>query len=127
MPFLSFQGKFEEAEPLYKRSVAIDEALYGPDHPDVAGDLNNWASSLFQQVKPVGTASGFWDVFRFLTLTLYGSTTGVVRIEAPRDGRTMLPGNVWSAVGSGLCFTCFGLLPYNHQIGSVGKSTLGTR
>ncbi|CAN0534937.1 unnamed protein product, partial [Ectocarpus sp. 8 AP-2014] len=29
-------GKYEEAEPLYKRSVAIDEALYGPDHPDVA-------------------------------------------------------------------------------------------
>lgn len=51
--FFSLQGKYEEAEPLYKRSVAIDEALYGPDHPDVAVDLNNWASSFFQQVKPI--------------------------------------------------------------------------
>ncbi|CAB1101788.1 unnamed protein product [Ectocarpus sp. CCAP 1310/34] len=30
----AFQGKYEEAEPLYKRSLAIDEKVYGPDHPE---------------------------------------------------------------------------------------------
>ncbi|CAN0234238.1 unnamed protein product [Scytosiphon promiscuus] len=45
------QGKFEEAEPLYKRSLAIDEKVYGPDHPEVATDLNNWAGLLESQGK----------------------------------------------------------------------------
>ena len=35
------QGKYSEAEPLYKRALAIDEKALGPDHPKVAGDLNN--------------------------------------------------------------------------------------
>ena len=33
-------GKFDEAEPLLKRSLAIDEKVYGPEHPEVATDLN---------------------------------------------------------------------------------------
>ncbi|CAB1113194.1 unnamed protein product [Ectocarpus sp. CCAP 1310/34] len=41
-----FQGKYDEAEPLYKRSLAIDEKVYGPDHPDVATALNNWVRLL---------------------------------------------------------------------------------
>ncbi|CAN0192932.1 unnamed protein product, partial [Ectocarpus sp. 12 AP-2014] len=47
----AFQGKYEEAEPLYKRSLAIDEKVYGPDHPEVATDLNNWAALLEAQVR----------------------------------------------------------------------------
>ncbi len=35
-----------EAEPLYRRALAIDEASYGPDHPGVARDLDNLASLL---------------------------------------------------------------------------------
>lgn len=35
------QGKYEEAEQLYKRSLAIDEKVYGPDDPKVATDPNN--------------------------------------------------------------------------------------
>ena len=38
------QGKYAEAEPLYKRSLAINEKALGPDHPHVATDLNNLAS-----------------------------------------------------------------------------------
>jgi len=26
---------------LYRRALAIDESIYGPDHPEVAGDLGN--------------------------------------------------------------------------------------
>ena len=35
-----------EAEPLFRRALAIDERRYGPDHPNVATDLNNLAQLL---------------------------------------------------------------------------------
>ena len=35
-----------QAEPLYRRALAIDEASFGPDHPDVAIRLNNLAELL---------------------------------------------------------------------------------
>ncbi len=38
------QGRYAEAEPLHKRSLAIREKALGPDHPDVAGSLNNLAA-----------------------------------------------------------------------------------
>jgi len=38
------QGKYAEAEPLYKRSLAIREKVLGPEHPYVATSLNNLAS-----------------------------------------------------------------------------------
>ena len=50
---LVFQGKYEEAEPLYQRSLAIDENVYGPDHLEVALDLNNWAWLLEKKVRAV--------------------------------------------------------------------------
>ena len=31
---------------MYRRALAIDEASYGPDHPNVAIDLNNLAQLL---------------------------------------------------------------------------------
>ena len=37
------QGKYGEAEPLYKRSLAITEKALGPDHPNVATNLENYA------------------------------------------------------------------------------------
>ena len=45
------QGKHEEALPLYKRSRVIDEKVYGPDHPEVATDLNNEALLLQAMVS----------------------------------------------------------------------------
>jgi tetratricopeptide (TPR) repeat protein len=35
-----------EAEPLYRRALAIDERSFGPDHPTVATALNNLAGLL---------------------------------------------------------------------------------
>ncbi|CAN0587250.1 unnamed protein product, partial [Ectocarpus sp. 12 AP-2014] len=29
----SIQGKYDEADPLYQRALAIDEKALGPDHP----------------------------------------------------------------------------------------------
>ena len=37
------QGNYAEAEPLYKRSRAIREKSLGPEHPDVAMSLENYA------------------------------------------------------------------------------------
>ena len=38
------QSRYEEAEPLYRRSLVIREKVFGPEHPAVAQSLNNLAS-----------------------------------------------------------------------------------
>ena len=43
---LSDLGELNAARPLAERALAIDEAVYGPDHPDVATALNNLAMIL---------------------------------------------------------------------------------
>jgi len=45
------QGKYAEAEPLFRRSLAIWEMALGPEHPDVAQSLNNLASLYHNQGK----------------------------------------------------------------------------
>jgi tetratricopeptide (TPR) repeat protein len=49
------QARFSEAEPLMRRALAIDERSHGPDHPDVARDLNNLAQ-LLQATNRLGEA-----------------------------------------------------------------------
>ncbi|CAN0038028.1 unnamed protein product [Ectocarpus sp. 12 AP-2014] len=51
LPSGTLQGKDKEAEPLYIRSLAIYEKVYGPDHPVVATCLNNRAVLAEQQGK----------------------------------------------------------------------------
>ena len=45
------QSRFAESEPLYRRSIAIDEAALGPDHPGLATDLQNLALLYIAQEK----------------------------------------------------------------------------
>src|SRR5215831_2077948 len=45
------QGKYAEAEPLYKRALGIREKTLGPDHPDVASSLNSLAALYRAQGK----------------------------------------------------------------------------
>ena len=45
------QRKYAEAEPLYKRSLAIREKALGPEHPDVAKSLDNLAQLYDSQRK----------------------------------------------------------------------------
>ncbi len=40
------QGKYGEADPLYKRALGIREKALGLEHPDVATSLENYASLL---------------------------------------------------------------------------------
>ncbi len=40
------QGRYAEAEPLFKRALAIMERAFGPGHPHVAVSLENYAALL---------------------------------------------------------------------------------
>jgi tetratricopeptide (TPR) repeat protein len=44
--FLIRSGLYADAEPLVRRSLAIEEKTYGPEHTAVARDLNNLAALL---------------------------------------------------------------------------------
>jgi CHAT domain-containing protein len=43
------QGRYADAEPLFKRALVIREKSLGPDHPDVAQTLNSLAMTLKHQ------------------------------------------------------------------------------
>ncbi len=45
------QGRYAEAEPLFQRALAIDEKALGPEHPDVAASLENYAALLRQTAR----------------------------------------------------------------------------
>jgi hypothetical protein len=44
------QDRYEQAEPLYLRALAIREKALGPDHPDTAQVKSNYAA-LIQKMK----------------------------------------------------------------------------
>ena len=48
-------------EPLAERALAINEAAYGPDHPDVATRLSNLATVLRDLGDPAGDAEPLTD------------------------------------------------------------------
>ncbi|MDH3671668.1 MAG: ankyrin repeat domain-containing protein [Gammaproteobacteria bacterium] len=45
------QGKFRQAEPLYKRALEISAIVLGPEHPDLATNLSNLAAVYDAQGK----------------------------------------------------------------------------
>jgi tetratricopeptide (TPR) repeat protein len=45
------QGKYEQAEPLYQRALAIKERVLGKEHPSTATGLNNLALLYYNQGK----------------------------------------------------------------------------
>ena len=47
------QGKYAEAEPLYKRSLGIREQTLGPDHSHVATSLENYTALLREAARTV--------------------------------------------------------------------------
>ncbi len=46
------QGNYAEAEPLFRRSLAIYEKALGPEHPSVATSLENYAALLRKIGQP---------------------------------------------------------------------------
>jgi tetratricopeptide (TPR) repeat protein len=51
------QAKFDEAEALYRRAMAIREKVLGDDHPDVAQSLT-LLSALYSLQRKFGEAEG---------------------------------------------------------------------
>lgn len=49
--FVAIQGKFDKAEQLCRRSIAIEERTLGPDHQKMASSFNNLARILRAQVN----------------------------------------------------------------------------
>ncbi len=49
--FYHKQGKYEQAEPLYQRALAIYERVLGVEHPDTASSLGNLALLYYSQRK----------------------------------------------------------------------------
>ena len=45
------EGKYAEAEALYKRALAIREKALGSDHPDVVASMNNLAKIYYAEGK----------------------------------------------------------------------------
>ena len=59
------QGRYDAAEPLYKRSLTIREKALGPEHSDVGQIFNNLASLYEAQGRKAGAFShGFWQTGR---------------------------------------------------------------
>jgi tetratricopeptide (TPR) repeat protein len=53
------QGRYADAETLYKRALIITEKAQGPDHPDVGNRLNNLAMLYFVQ-RDWPRAADYW-------------------------------------------------------------------
>ncbi|MGY4233430.1 tetratricopeptide (TPR) repeat protein [Bradyrhizobium sp. USDA 4449] len=45
------QGRFADAEPLFKRALAIGEKVLSREHPDVGQSLNNLATLYVKQER----------------------------------------------------------------------------
>ena len=55
--YLHGRARYAEAEPLYRRALAIREKAQGPDHPDTATTLNNLAGIYDEQGRYVEAES----------------------------------------------------------------------
>ena len=64
------QGKLDEAEPLYLRCLTIDEAIYGPQHPEIAADCNNLGAFYYEQAKHAEAKPLFERALAIYTATL---------------------------------------------------------
>ena len=69
--YLRVRGRPADAKPLLERALAIDEAAYGPDHPNVALRLNNLALTLRDLGQP-GTARPLQERSLAITEAAYG-------------------------------------------------------
>jgi hypothetical protein len=84
------QGRYGEAEPLYRRSLAVTEKALGPDHPDVGASLNNLAWLALARNDLAGAADRWRRsgavVQRRAERGLGGALGGSSKGEAQRQG-----------------------------------------
>ena len=70
-----------------RRALAIDEKSYGPDHPDVARDLNNLAT-LLQATNRLGEAEPLMRRALAIDEKAYGPDHPNVAIRPQQPGRS---------------------------------------
>ena len=93
---MTFQGRLDEAGPLYDRSLAIREKALGPDHPHVATALNNRAALLRDQVRAMtilqDISCGGRQVWFEGTLQRGGVVLSIAQVNtARRSGKVVMP------------------------------------
>jgi len=81
---LESEGDYAGAEPLLRRSLAIDEKALGPDHPGLAIDLENLAALLVHK----GDYAGAEPLFR-RELTIDEKALGPNHPETERIRRNL--------------------------------------
>lgn len=71
------EGKalYQQAEPLYRRSLAIDEASYGPDHPSLQTVTDNYAELLRAMKKS--------EAEKLVSLAMLGVTAAMPSARKP--------------------------------------------
>ncbi|MGM1059632.1 FxSxx-COOH system tetratricopeptide repeat protein [Saccharothrix sp. Mg75] len=69
--YLRTHGRPGDAHPLLERALTIDEATYGPDHPEVATDLSNLGGALSDLGRP-GDAHPLLERALAITEATYG-------------------------------------------------------
>ena len=72
------QGRYGEAEPLYRRALAIREKALGPDHPDVAQHLNSLAGlyheqGVYDEAEPLAEGMGRGEAMQAVQLEMLHS------------------------------------------------------
>ena len=88
---LAGRMEVDEAVRLYERSLAARRRILGPDHPDVAATLHNWAV-LCQSVGHLEEANVLWDEAGAI-LAAAPSVSELDVTETSRTGRTRLDAN----------------------------------
>jgi hypothetical protein len=80
------QGKYAEAEALYRQTVQLQETVLGKDHPDTLGSMTGLASSLRQQGKYVEAEAIHRQVLQLQETVLRKDHPDTLRsIKQPRD------------------------------------------
>ena len=87
------QGKFKQAEPLYRRALEISEVILGPDHPDLVTNLSNLAAVYDAQGKHSLAASFHKRALAILEKLGPASHTGGGRGQVQAKNTRYLPVN----------------------------------
>jgi tetratricopeptide (TPR) repeat protein len=64
------QGRYAEAEGLYREALEIDRVTIGEEHPGYATHLNNLAGVLVNQGKPEAARPLYEQALEILSATL---------------------------------------------------------
>jgi tetratricopeptide (TPR) repeat protein len=85
---LQAKARYREAEPLFRRALAIDETSYGPDDPDVAIRLNNLAELLQDTNRLSESEPLYWRALA-IDAASYGSDHPIVAIRLNNLGKLL--------------------------------------